>query len=120
RVYREDDLLDAQQRLIASGYFDSAFLLLDSSERNPDVATVIAQLREARMQKIVFGLGFSTDAGLRFSVDHTHNEMPPLGWRALNQVAAGLKAQSLATTWTDMPKASGWAWNTGLKLDRSE
>ena len=120
KVYREDDLLDAQQRLVTSGYFDSAFLLLDSSERNPDEATVIAQLREAKMQKIVFGLGFSTDTGLRVSVDHTHNEMPPLGWRALNQVEAGLKAQSLATTWTDMPKASGWAWNTGLKLERSE
>jgi translocation and assembly module TamA len=120
RVYREDDLLDAQQRLVTSGYFDSAFLLLDSSERNPDEATVIAQLREAKMQKIVFGLGFSTDTGARVSVDHTHNEMPPLGWRALNQVEAGLQAQSLATTWTDMPKASGWAWNTGLKLERSE
>lgn len=120
RIYREEDLLDAQQRLITSGYFDSAFLLLDSSERNPDEATVIAQLREAKMQKIVFGLGFSTDTGPRVSVDHTHNKMPPLGWRALNQVEAGLKAQSLATNWTDMPKASGWAWNTGLKLERSE
>ena len=65
RVYREEDLLDAQQRLVTSGYFDSAFLLLDSSERNPDEATVIAQLREAKMQKIVFGLGFSTDTGPR-------------------------------------------------------
>jgi translocation and assembly module TamA len=120
RIYREEDLLDAQQRLVTSGYFDSAFLLLDSSERNPDEATVIAQLREAKMQKIVFGLGFSTDTGARVSVDHTHNEMPPLGWRALNQLEAGLQAQSLATTWTDMPKASGWAWNTGLKLNRSE
>lgn len=120
KVYREEDLLDAQQRLVTSGYFDSAFLLLDSSERNPDEATVIAQLREAKMQKIVFGLGFSTDSGPRISIDHTHNEMPPLGWRALNQVEAGLRTQSMATTWTDMPKASGWAWNTGLKLERSE
>ncbi len=35
-VYKEEDLLDAQQRLISSGYFDSAFLLLDASEQNPD------------------------------------------------------------------------------------
>ncbi len=119
-VYREEDLLDAQQRLVSSGYFDSAFLLLDSSERNPDEATVIAQLREAKMQKIVFGIGFSTDSGPRLSVDHTHNEMWPLGWRALNQVEAGTNTQSLATNWTDMPKASGWSWNTGLKLERSD
>jgi translocation and assembly module TamA len=119
-VYREETLLDAQQRLIASGYFDSAFLLLDSSETNFEEATVIAQLREAKMQKIVFGLGYSTDTGPRFSADHTHNRMWPLRWRALNQVTAGLNTQSLATSWTDMPVASGWAWNTGLKLERSD
>jgi translocation and assembly module TamA len=118
--YREETLLEAQQRMVSSGYFDSAFLLLDSSERNPDEATVIAQLREAKMQKIVFGLGYSTDAGPRISVDHTHNRMWPLGWRALNQAEAGTHAQSLATSWTDMPMASGWSWNTGLKLDRSD
>jgi translocation and assembly module TamA len=119
-IYREETLLDAQQRLVSSGLFDSAFLLLDASETNYDEATVIAQLREAKMQKIVFGLGYSTDSGPRFSVDHTHNRMWPLGWRALNQLTAGLKAQSLATSWTAMPGASGWAWNTGLKLERSD
>jgi translocation and assembly module TamA len=119
-VYREEDLLDAQQRLVTSGYFDSAFLLLDSSERNPDEATVIAQLREARMQKIVFGIGFSTDTGPRVSVDHTHNQMWPLGWRAQNQLEVGTNTQSLSTNWTQMPRPSGWSWNTGLKLERSD
>ncbi|MEO6514586.1 MAG: BamA/TamA family outer membrane protein [Steroidobacteraceae bacterium] len=120
KVYREETLLEAQQRLVTSGYFDSAFLLLDSSERNPDEAVVIAQLREAKMQKIVFGLGFSTDSGPRVSVDHIHNKMWPLGWRALNQIEVGTQTQSFLTNWTDMPKASGWAWNTGLKLEHSE
>src|SRR6185369_3160171 len=112
--------LDAQQRLVTSGYFDSVFLLLDNSERNPDEATVIAQLREAKLQKMVFSLGYSTDTGPRLSVDHTHNKMWPLGWRALNQAAVGTQTQSLATAWTDMPNTSGWAWNTGLKLERSD
>jgi len=119
-IYTEDALLDAQQRLVTSGYFDSVFLMLDNSERTPDEATVIAQLREARLQKIVFGLGFSTDTGPRLSVDHTHNKMWPLRWRALNQMAVGTQTQSLATNWTDMPNTSGWAWNTGLKLERSD
>lgn len=119
-VYSEDALLDAQQRLVTSGYFDSVFLLLDNSERNPDEATVIAQLREAPLQKIVFGLGFSTDTGPRLSIDYTHNKMWPLGWRALNQAAIGTQTQSLSTNWTDMPNKAGWAWNTGLKLERSD
>lgn len=120
QVYREDALLDAQQRLIASGYFESAFLVLDANERNPDEAAVIAQLREALMQKIVFGLGYSTDAGPRVSVDHTHNRMWPLRWRALNQAAMGTEAQSIGTNFTSMPSTSGWAWNTGISLERSE
>ncbi len=119
-VYTEDALLDTQQRLVTSGYFEAVFLTLDASERNPDQATVIAQLREAKEQKMVFGAGFSTDTGMRVSVDHTHNKMPPLGWRALNNVTAGLQTQSVSTNWIDMPKASGWAWNTGLALERSD
>jgi translocation and assembly module TamA len=119
-VYREETLLDIQQRLVTSGYFDSVFLTLDASERNPEEATVIAQLREAKLQKMVFGIGYSTDAGVRLTADHTHNKMPPLGWRALNSAAAGTQTQSLSTNWTAMPRESGWAWNTGLALERSD
>jgi translocation and assembly module TamA len=119
-VYREQTLLDTQQRMIASGYFDSVFLTLDASEQNPDEATVIAQLREARLQKLVFGVGYSSDGGARLTVDHTHNEMPPLGWRALNSATAGTEEQSLSTNWNAMPAASGWAWNTGLALERTD
>ena len=119
QYYSEETLLDMQQRLVTSGYFDSAFLVLDNSERNPDEATVVAQLREAKLQKVVFGVGYSTDTGPRLSVDHTHNKMWPLRWRALNQAAVGTQTQSLSTNWTAMPVASGWAWNTGLALERS-
>lgn len=72
------------------------------------------------MQKIVFGLGYSTDSGPRLSVDHTHNKMRPLGWRAINKAEVGTNTQLLSTNWTDMPKDSGWAWDTGLKLERSD
>ncbi len=120
KLYSEEILLDTQQRLVTSGYFDSVFLTLDSGERNPQNATVIAQLREAKMQKIVFGPGYSTDTGPRLSIDHTHNQMWPLGWRAVNHLAVGTQTLALSTNWTAMPAASGWAWNTGLALERSD
>jgi translocation and assembly module TamA len=119
-IYREETLLDTQQRLVTSGYFDSVFLTLDSGERNPQNATVIAQLREAKMQKIVFGPGYSTDTGPRVSIDHTHNKMWPLGWRAVNHLGVGTQTLAVSTNWTAMPAASGWAWNTGLALERSD
>lgn len=118
--YSESALLDAQQRLVSSGYFDSAFLMLDPDEENPEAATIVAQLREAKYQKAIFGLGYSTDSGLRTSVDHTHNEMWPLGWRALNQIELGTETQSLSTHWTDMPGSSGWAWYVGGTLERTD
>lgn len=118
--YSEQALLDAQQRLVASGYFASAFLLLDTEAGDPDAAPVIAQLVEARFQKVVFGVGFSTDDGPRATVDHTHNNMWPLRWRAQNKIAVGTQSQSLDTRWTAMPAASGWAWYTGLSVAHSE
>lgn len=118
--YREEALLDAQQRLAASGYFDSAFLTLDAEEADPEHATVIAQLREARMQKLVFGVGLSTDAGPRVSLDHAHNRMPPLGWRAVSHLALDARTQAASTQWTAMPQASGWARFLGAALERAE
>lgn len=118
--YSEDALLDAQQRLVNSGYFDSAFLMVDTENSDPQHATVIAQLREAPYQKLVFGLGFSTDAGPRISLDHTHNKIWPWGWRAVSQISLDAKSQLLSSQWTAMPKPSGWAWFTGAKLERAE
>ncbi len=118
--YSEDALLDAQQRLVNSGYFDSAFLMLDTTGDDPLNAKVIGQLTEAKQQTMTFGLGYSTDSGERLSIDHIHNQMWPLGWRAVNEADVGTQAQSFSTHWTAMPVPSGWAWYTGLELERSE
>ncbi len=118
--YSEEELLDAQQRLAASGYFDSAFLMLDTEDSDPEHAAVIAQLREARYQKVVFGVGLTTDAGPRVSIDHTHNQLWPLGWRAVSRLSLDAKSQAASTLWTDMPKRSGWAWFLGAGLERAE
>lgn len=118
--YSEEALLDAQQRLATSGYFDSAFLMLDPREDDPEHATVIGQLREARYQKVVFGVGLTTDAGPRVSIDHVHNRLWPLGWRAVSRLSLDAKTQAASTMWTDMPLPSGWAWFLGAGLERVE
>jgi translocation and assembly module TamA len=56
-------MLDAQQRLANSGYYDAVFLTLDTESPDPQAAPVIAQVREAKLQKLVFGAGLSTDSG---------------------------------------------------------
>jgi translocation and assembly module TamA len=106
--YDQQELLDAQQRLAASGYFDSVFLTLDTQAGDPLAAPVIAQVREAPFQRIVMGAGFTTDSGARFSIDHIHNQMPLLGWRAVSRLAVDRDTQLLGTEWSAVPRDSGW------------
>ena len=116
--YDETRLLDAQQRLASSGYFDAVFLTLDPDAEQPGAAPVTAQVREAPLQKAVFGIGVSTDSGLRLSLDHTHNRLPWLGWRALSKLSFDNKAKRIGTEWTALPDANGWRWVAGAQLQR--
>lgn len=120
--YKQTSLLDAQQRLANSGYFDSVFLTLDTSapatDGNEVHAPVIAQVREAKLQKWVFGVGASTDTGPRLSIDHTHNKVPGLGWRATSKLQLDAKNPLLSTRLVDLPNEDGWAWFTSAKAQR--
>ncbi|MGJ7490106.1 autotransporter assembly complex protein TamA [Variovorax sp. ZT4R33] len=108
--YDQQKLLDAQQRLASSGYYDSVFLTLDTEGTDPQAAPVIAQVREAPLQKVVLGVGFTTDSGPRVSLDHVHNQMPLLGWRAVSKLSIDQKTQSLGTDWNGIPDNTGWRW----------
>ncbi len=109
--YDQKQLVDAQLRLSASGFFDSAFVNLDTST-DPQAARVLVTLREAPLQKVTFGVGASTDSGARLSVEHLHNQVPGLGWRALSKLSLDREARSASTELTSPPDTSGWRWNT--------
>lgn len=123
-VYQQTTLLDAQQRLANSGYFDSVFLTLDTDAAAPGDsevhAPVIAQVREAQLQKWVFGVGASTDTGARLSIDHIHNRVPGLGWRAVSKLQLDTKNPLLSTRLVDLPNEEGWAWFATAKAEREK
>ena len=108
-VYDQQQLLDTQQRLASSGYYDSVFLALDT-DGDPQWAPVTAQVLEAPLQKVVFGVGFTTDGGPRVSLDHAHNRMPLLGWRAVSKISIDRETKSIGTDWTAIPGDDGWRW----------
>lgn len=119
-VYDQQKLLDAQQRLASSGYYDSVFLTLDTEKGPPSFAPVIAQVREAPFQKVVLGVGFTTDNGPRVSVDHIHNHMPVLGWRAVSRLSVDRDTRLLNTAWTSLPSHNGWRWGALGQLKREK
>lgn len=119
-VYDESELLDAQLRLASSGYYDAVFLTLDTESTDPQAAPVVAQVREAPLQKLVFGPGFSTDSGARLSLEHIHNKLPGIGWRAVSKLSLDRETKLASTEWTALPDNNGWRWFAGGQVQRED
>jgi translocation and assembly module TamA len=111
RPYRQADLVNAQQRLSDSGYFDSAFVTLDTSD-TPDAARILVKLHEAQLQKIVLGVGASTDSGPRLTAEHTYRQVRGIGWTAVSKTQLDRNTRALGTELTSPPDDNNWRWVT--------
>ncbi|MES2980090.1 MAG: BamA/TamA family outer membrane protein [Pseudomonadota bacterium] len=116
-IYDQRKLVEAQQRIASSGYFDSAYVLVDP-ESDPAAAPVQVQVREAKLQKVVLGIGLTTDSGPRASIEHTHNRFPGTNWRAVTKIQAERKSPFAQTEWTSIPSESNWRWVTLARAER--
>ena len=117
QVYRQNDLLEAQQRLVTSGFYDSVFVSLDA-EGQAAQAPVKVELKESLRQKWVLGLGVRSDSGARVSAEHTHHSLPGLHWRSVSKLALDKDLQSASLDLLAPPDANLWRWNTSAKFDR--
>uniref|UniRef100_UPI000C331EBE autotransporter assembly complex protein TamA n=1 Tax=Macromonas nakdongensis TaxID=1843082 RepID=UPI000C331EBE len=117
RPYDETVLQAAQQRLVDSGYYESAFVVLGEGD-DPTLSPVEVRVREARLQKITAGAGVSTDNGARLSLEHIHHRLPGLDWRAVTRLQLERDARSLGAEFSSPPDAQGWRWITGAQLQR--
>ena len=113
--YDQAQLVAAQQRLTDSGYFDSAFISLDTTG-DPAAAPVLVQLREAKLQKLVLGVGASTDTGARLTIEHTHHKIPYLDWRGVNKLVLARDTTTLTSEFTSHPNDDNWRWSVGTEI----
>jgi translocation and assembly module TamA len=119
QVYRQNDLLEAQQRLVSSGFYDSVFVSLDG-EGQLSQAPVKVELKESLRQKWVLGLGLRSDSGARVSAEHTHHSVPGLHWRSVSKLSLDKDLQSASLDLLAPPDANLWRWNTSVKFDREK
>lgn len=133
--YNQQSMIDAQQRLVSSGYYDSVFLSLSDSpqpsatpaqrdeqrkQQGAEITSpVIAKVREAKLQKWVFGVGVSTDTGPRLSIDHIYNKVPYLDWRAVSKLQIDKKNPLISTQLMGLPGEDLWRWFASGKLERA-
>ncbi len=116
-VYDQDAIVQAQLRLAGSGYFDSAFILVDP-DSDPKAAPVQVTLREAPLHRVVLGVGLSTDSGPRASVEYRNNRVPGIGWRAVTKMQLERKSPFVETEWTAIPAEDGWRWGVLARAER--
>ena len=109
QIYDHATLVQAQQHLLDSGYFDSAQAMLDLTGE-PGAAPIRLTVTEAPLQKLALGIGASTDSGARLSVTHTHHQLPLIGWRAVSKGSWDRDNKSLGTEITSQPDANHWRW----------
>lgn len=114
QAYKQNSLIEAQQRLISSGYYDSVLVAL-AETGDPKAWPVKVQLREAARQKIVLGVGVKSDSGMHLSAEHVHHLVPGLHWRASTKLELDQKLQSLGTELLAPPNARLWRWNLSAK-----
>jgi translocation and assembly module TamA len=116
-------LQDAQQHIADTGYYSSVFAYVDldaageAGETAP-LAPVVVQVREAPLQKVVLGVGGSTNNGPRLSAEHQHLRLPGLGWQARSTLQLERSDQLLSTDWSAPVEDDGWHWLTGARLAR--
>jgi translocation and assembly module TamA len=108
---------DAQRRLAESGYYDAVFVYVDPTPES-ETLPVLVQLRESKRQKVVIGVGGSTDNGARLSLEHTHNSVPGVGWRALSKLQLERNDRLASTDWSSPPDDDGWRKIVGAQAAR--
>ena len=106
-IYDQKKLVDAQQRLAGSGYYDSAYISIDP-EGDPSASPVSYTVTEAKRHKVQVGLGYSTDGGPRVSLEHRDNTVFGTTWRAETKLQIDRKAPLLQTELSSLPDADGW------------
>jgi translocation and assembly module TamA len=116
-IYDQREITEAQLRLTGSGYYDSAFIFVDP-QSDPNAAPLQVNVREAPLHKVVLGLGLSTDAGPRASVEYRNNRVPGIGWRADTKLQLDRKTPFIETEWTAIPGEDGWRWGVLARAER--
>jgi translocation and assembly module TamA len=74
----ETRLLDYQDRLQKSGLFESISVSFEPDPATAEGTAISVRLKELPLQQATVGLGYSTTAGPRASLEHLHRR--PFGW----------------------------------------
>lgn len=93
--YSQAKLLELQARLQDTTYFRSVSVSADTDPAHPDNVPVQVNVVENPSSKLGFGIGVSTDSGVRGQIEYQDLNIMQRGWRFKTLVKLETKQQSL-------------------------
>ena len=122
--YTLDALLAFQARLRASGYFASASVLPELAVLERDPARTDVPLRvelgEYQAKRVVLGVGYSTDEGVRGQVGYEHRNLFGRAWRLESSAIASTRRQRMFANVRTPEAVSGHFIGFGGRLERQD
>lgn len=118
-AYTEQGLLDAQDRLLKSGLFDSVQVELDPESLDGDRMAVRVRVVESPLQQLGLGLGWQSGSGAsgeRITLEHLHRRFLGRPLRSSFKMLLARDAQSASLELSTHPEARlrrnliGLAW----------
>jgi translocation and assembly module TamA len=106
--YSEQQLLDYQDRLRLSGLYEGVAVSMDTDPAQAAAAPVTVRVREQRAQNATLGLGYSSDTGPRFTLEHIHRRPFDLNWTARNNFELGSQRKLWEWDLRSYPKPRLW------------
>ena len=116
--YSEQQLLDVQERLRRSGLFEGAVAEIDPNPQNAAAAPVTVRVQEHPLQRVTLGVGYSTDTGVRGTLEHIHRRPFGLRWVARSNLELGPRRKLLDVDLRSYPKAGLWRNLAAGRIER--
>lgn len=117
--YAQAKLLELQSRLQDSPYFSGAAVSMETDPAQPENVPVLVQVTENQSRKLGFGIGLSTDTGVRGQVDYSDLNLFGQAWRLGGALKLEQKRQSLGADLQFPLRAKGYRDSINTLVERT-
>ncbi|MFO1306470.1 MAG: BamA/TamA family outer membrane protein [Burkholderiales bacterium] len=119
-LYSAKSFDDYVRRLLASNYFASAQVSIDTDVTRADHATVTLSLIEAPTKRVEFGAGYSTDTEYRVSASYSDVNLDGNGLQLWTSARIESKIQQVDVRFVRPPTPTGWIDTYGGGVQRTD
>jgi len=118
-TYDRDLVIAYQRRLLESGYFASVQADIDTHPLLADASPLRIAVIEASSQDVETGVSYTTDAGPRFELRYSNQDIFDSAWRFKTGVRLDQKTQQAQVDF-DSPPRGGAVWNSMFARARQQ